>query len=78
MREDCAMDRTSISVDSHTYTVDGTADEVLRRWERAKSAGTMLRFVLPGTEQRHYIHPDAVRQISSGGAKEITLAWAEH
>ncbi len=72
------MDRTSITIDTHTHTVDGTADEVLRRWERAKEAGTMLRFTLPDTDQRRYVHPDAVRMISSGGASQLTLAWAEH
>ncbi|MDQ8045798.1 MAG: hypothetical protein AAGC46_13640 [Solirubrobacteraceae bacterium] len=72
------MDRTSITVDNHTFVVDGTADEVLRRWERAKQANTMLRFVLPDTEMRHFIHPDAVRQIASGGPRQITLAWLDH
>lgn len=72
------MEHTSITVDQHTHTVEGTVDEVLRRWERAKAAGTFLRFAIPDSEQRRYIHPDAIRQIASGGASQITLAWADH
>ncbi len=70
------MERTYITIDGERHIVEGSADEVLRRWEHAKAQGTFLRFHLPDTTRPHYVHPDAIRaigdQLGSGG----TLTWA--
>ncbi len=70
------MERTYISLDGEKHIVEGTADEVLRRWELAKSHGTFLRFNLPDSARPHYVHPDAVRSIGDQLGAGGTLTWA--
>ena len=70
------MERTYISVDGDRHIVEGSADDVLRRWERAKAAGTFLCFHLPDSTRPHYVHPDAVRSIGEPVGSGGTLTWA--
>ncbi|MBJ7471077.1 MAG: hypothetical protein JHD16_07220 [Solirubrobacteraceae bacterium] len=71
------MERTYISIDGEQHIVEGSADQVLRRWERAKLAGTFLRFNLPDSQRAHYVHPDAVRSIGEPAGTGGTLTWAD-
>lgn len=70
------MDRTYITIDGEQHIVEGTADQVLQRWERAKAAGTFLRFNLPESSRPHFVHPDAVRAIGDPIGTGGTLTWA--
>lgn len=75
-RHDLGMDRTYISIDGAQHIVEGSADDVLRRWERAKAAGTFLCFHLPESTRPHYVHPDAIRWIGDPTGTGGTFTWA--
>lgn len=70
------MDRTYITIDGAQHIVEGSADDVLRRWERAKAQGTFLRFHLPDSSRPHFVHPDAIRAIGDPIGTGGTLTWA--
>lgn len=71
------MERTYITIDGHAHIVEGTADEALRRWERAKASGTFLRLRTPDSDRPRYVNPDAVHAIGDPIGSGGTLAWLD-
>lgn len=68
------MERTYITIDGQSHIVEGTADEALRHWERAKANGTFVKLRTPESDRPRYINPDAIHSIGDpvgGGGQYI-------
>ncbi|MFT4036191.1 MAG: hypothetical protein QM679_11515 [Patulibacter sp.] len=71
------MDRTYIRIEGTNHIVEGTTEQVVARWERAKRAGTMLRFQLPDSTQVRCVNPSWVEAIGAPLSGGGTLTWAD-
>ncbi len=71
------MDRTYIRFEGTNHIVEGTTEEVVERWERARREGTMLRFHLPDSTQLRCVNPSWVEAIGAPMGGSGTLSWAD-
>lgn len=71
------MERTYITIDGHAHIVEGTAADVLVRWEEAKASGTFLHFTTVDSERPRFVNPDAVRTIGDALGTGDTLRFPD-
>lgn len=71
------MERTYITIDGQSHIVEGSAEDVLRRWERAKAGGTFLGLRTNDSDRPRYVNPDAVHTIGDPIGGGGTLLWLD-
>ncbi|MBO9532755.1 MAG: hypothetical protein J7513_07270 [Solirubrobacteraceae bacterium] len=68
--------RTYIRIEGTNHIVEGTVEEVVAKWERAKRDGTMLWFHLPESTQVRAVNPSWVEAVGAPLGGGGTLTWA--
>lgn len=69
--------RTYIRIEGANHIVEGTVEEVVARWERAKRDGKMLWFHLPDSTQLRCVNPAWVEAVGAPLGGGGTLTWAD-